>query len=32
MDVQPKVGGLGCFEGVLQVPFFFLELLFCNSG
>ena len=26
MDAQPKIGGFGCFKGVLQIPFFFL----CN--
>ena len=26
MDTQPKIGGFGCFKGVLQIPFFFL----CN--
>ena len=22
MDAQPKIGGFGCFKGVLQIPFF----------
>ena len=26
MDAQPKIGGFGCFKGVLQIPSFFL----CN--
>jgi hypothetical protein len=21
MDAQPKIGGFGCFKGVLQIPF-----------
>ena len=25
MDAQPKIGGFGCFKGVLQIPFFFFE-------
>ena len=24
MDAQPKIGGFGCFKGVLQIPFFLL--------
>ena len=24
MDAQPKIGGVGCFKGVLQIPFFLL--------
>ena len=24
MDTQPKIGGFGCFKGVLQIPFFLL--------
>jgi len=23
-DAQPKIGGFGCFKGVLQIPFFLL--------
>ena len=22
MDAQPKIGGFGCFKGVLKIPFF----------
>ena len=24
MDAQPKIGGFGCFKGVLQIQFFLL--------
>ena len=24
MDAQPKIGGFGCFKGVLQIPFLLL--------
>ena len=32
MDAQPKIGGVGCFKGVLQIPYFLLMHYAISQG